>query len=683
MEGEALVNGVMAAVSLLFLASISALILKRLRFPYTVGLVVLGVVLAAFGKGIPAIGEPITAFRLGPELIMFVFIPVLIFESAINANVRLLLGNLGPTGLLAGPGLLLSAALIGFSLSLLIGLPIGSAIILGILISATDPVAVIALFSEVGAPKRLTILVEGESLLNDATAIVAYTIGVGVVAAGVFDGSVILGGLLDFVVVFIGGLIVGLGFGYLLVLSIRTIGDEPLVQISLTAVVAYGAFIVSEHFLHTSGVMAVLGAGLVVGYHGTLLYSDHVREQLEVFWENVAFIANSFIFLLLGLSVLDFLANVVANPVGLALPAAVAVVVVMVVRALVVFGVVNLGNRLPIGRPVPFAYQQVMFWGGLRGAVAVALALSLPTTFPFRWQIIDITFAVTLTTLLINGTTMAWLLRRLGLDQPTKLNAFLAAEAERRAKTAARDRLEADRSAGLLAPGVTARVQAELAAEAAVADRRLREAREAFGDDPDTPRRLLWLLALATLDASHQERFDGGLLELAAFRELEWDTRDHERRVLEGDGVAECELAGRLDAQIWGRRLPTGRTASISGPRIGWVPRFGERRIRLLHEQLSATYVGARAVQSDLDRLVDLAAADGDDRATVDRYFEELKQRSADQLASLERRVGSLGADMAERQLRRLARDGEAEARRAAELPAELPPRLAIDLEGS
>ena len=329
MEAEALVNGVMAGVALLFLASVSALILKRLRFPYTVGLVLLGVVLATFGEGIPGIGEPIQSFELGPELILFVFIPVLIFESAFNTEVHLLVRNLLPALGLAIPGLLFSMLLIGYGTHWLVGMSLGSALVLGVLLSATDPVAVIALFREVGAPKRLTVLVEGESLLNDATAIVVYQLITAVVVTGIFDTATVTGGLVEFVIVFVGGLIVGLGFGYLLALSIKGIGDEPLVQIALTAVVAYGAFIVAEHVLHTSGVMAVLGAGLVIGYFGDALYSHRVSENLEVFWENAAFVANSFIFLMLGLSVTTFLTHVVANPRGLLLPAVVVIVLAM------------------------------------------------------------------------------------------------------------------------------------------------------------------------------------------------------------------------------------------------------------------------------------------------------------------------------------------------------------------
>ncbi len=674
MEAEALVNGVMAGVALLFLASVSALLFKRLRFPYTVGLVVIGVALATFGDGIPGIGESLQSFALGPDLILFVFIPVLIFESAFNTEVHLLLRNIVPALALAVPGLLLSIVIIGFGTSELIGMPLGSALVLGILLSATDPVAVIALFREVGAPKRLAVLVEGESLLNDATAIVVYQIVTAVVVTGIFDTTTVTAGLIDFVIVFVGGLVVGLGFGYLLAISIRAIGEEPLVQIALTAVVAYGAFIVSEHFLHTSGVMAVLGAGLVIGYFGDALYSHRVKEHLEVSWENIAFVANSFIFLLLGLSVTTFLGNVVANPRGLLVPALVVIALALVARALAVALIINGTNLVTRRRPVSPAYQLVMFWGGLRGAVAVALALSLPQTFPFRWQIIDITFAMILFTLLVNGTTMAWLLKRLGLDRPSPILDYVAAYDEVRAKRAALDRLESVNMADMTGPAVTTKVRSEIQAELALADKRVVRARDALGDDAEVNRQLMWLRALTVEGGIYRHRFEDGGLDLGSRRELEWDLRSAERRILSGEHTPDLELPQRLRAERWLRHR---RTKSILPSSVR------NRLLASTYAQVSAVYAGAREVLDSGDAIVDFCGLPSEELADLRRYYEHRKQMAAEQMSLLEQQVDRIGRSLKERLLYRVARDGERDALRNTGMQADsLPAQVVERLEG-
>jgi CPA1 family monovalent cation:H+ antiporter len=258
----------MSVVGLLFVAAVSAVVTQRIRFPYTVGLVVIGVAVAFFADDYPDLAHALDTLKLEPVMIMFLFIPILIFESAFNMDVPVLMRNLIPSLTLAGPGLLLSTALIGSLIHLLTPLPLESALIFGCLISATDPVAVIALFKDVGAPKRLNTLMEGESVFNDATAIVTFQIILAVIATGLIDAQTVVGGVVDFFLVFFGGLLVGLGFGWLVVQAIPLIGNQPLIHITLTLVSAYGAFIVADHFLNASGIMAVLSAGLTIGYYG-------------------------------------------------------------------------------------------------------------------------------------------------------------------------------------------------------------------------------------------------------------------------------------------------------------------------------------------------------------------------------------------------------------------------------
>ena len=377
METDPVLATVIAIFALLLIGAAAAIGFKRIQFPFTVGLVLVGLALGALQPRFEAL-EFFSSFSLSPDLILFVFLPTLIFESAFNLDVRLLSRNIAPVLGLAAPGLVLSTVIVGALIQFLTPVTWGPALVFGALISATDPVAVIALFKDVGAPKRLTVLVEGESLFNDATAIVLFTILVSVVEVGTFSGDTISSGLVDFVRVFVGGLGVGIGIGYLMVRTIAFSEDDPIVEVALTTVVAYAAFIAAEHYLHVSGVMATVGAGVVVGTYGSTRFSAELKAYLHQFWEYAAFVANSLIFLLVGLTVdLGNLASF-AVPIGLAIAA------VLVARSITVFGLVPIINRFPNAEPVDAKYQAIMFWGGLRGAVALALALSLPETFPFR-----------------------------------------------------------------------------------------------------------------------------------------------------------------------------------------------------------------------------------------------------------------------------------------------------------
>ena len=495
MHEEAFVTTVIVVVALLLLASVSAVIAHRIRFPYTIGLVVVGVLVAFLADYMPATAHALEDFKLQPVMIMFLFIPILIFESAYSMDARELRRNLVPVLTLAAPGLLLSTALIGGLIWALTPLPFESALIFGCLISATDPVAVIALFKEIGAPKRLVVLMEGESVFNDATAIVTFQIILAVIATGILDVQTISGGVLDFFVVFLGGLVVGTIIGWLVVQAIPLVGDQPLVHITLTLVAAYGAFIIADHYLATSGVMAVLAAGVTIGYYAPTRHRRRVHEYLEMFWEDAAFVANSLIFLMLGFSEKVFLGHAGSNPQGLLYPVLTAIAVVLLVRFAVVFSLVpvlNLTRRRaePVGR----GYQVVLAWGGLRGAIAIALAISLPSHFPYRWQIIDFTFGVTLFTLLVNGTTMQWVMARFGVNKPspteTYLEAFGRVEAERAAQArigAAEDPQDAARDT----------VLADIAARLNAAEASLEAARRDLDEDSAARRALLWTLCFA------------------------------------------------------------------------------------------------------------------------------------------------------------------------------------------
>jgi CPA1 family monovalent cation:H+ antiporter len=677
MDHEAFVTTVMSVVALLFVAALAALVTKRLRFPYTIGLMVVGVALAFVAEDVPELGEALEGLKLEPVMIMFLFVPILIFESAFKMDVRLLIRNLLPALVFAGPGLLLSTALIGLLVHHFTQLPLGSALIFGCLISATDPVAVIALFKDVGAPKRLNILVEGESVFNDATAIVTFQIILGVMAMGILDARAVLDGVGGFFAVFFGGLAVGLVFGYAMVRAIPYVGDEPLIHITLTLTTAYGAFIVADHFLQASGIMAVLGAGVTIGYYGPGRFKQRVKEYLNIFWEDAAFVANSLIFLMLGLSEKVFLTHVHANAAGLLVPVLIVIAVVMFARTTVVFGLTPLLNLVPGAAPISGAYRLVMFWGGLRGAVAIALAMSLPPHFPYRWQIIDFTFGVTLFTLLVNGTTMGWLIRKLGLDKPSPVHALMGAYASVTADRAALARLDAFRPASRGSAEALMRLRAGYAAKTEAAEARVVDLRQALGDQREQRRQLLWLRAFAIQRGVYRTRFEDGILGLESLHELEWELEN--ARFDPTTGLPEAGDDRLLPADKTGGLLY--RFAREVLPGVPPMRRWLDRRMLVVAEEAAAVAAACDAVRGELAQLQAFSLADSADVQACADYYEELSGMAASRLRFVEAQSPRAGDALYERLLRKMAFDRERDVVQQLALSGEIPDGLAGRVE--
>ncbi len=384
-------------VLLILVATLVAIAVRRIRLPYTVALVLVGLLIA--------IRRPVD-MEVTPELILFLFVPPLLFEAAFHLDVRLLRDALPSILMLAVPGVLLSTLVVGGGVVLGTGLPFATAAVFGALIAAIDPVAVVALFRELGVPRRLATTVEGESLFNDGTAIVTFHIALAAAVSGVFDP---VGGVFDFLEVSLGGMAVGLALGWLTAQLMARL-DDPLISATLTTLLAYGAYLLAEQ-MHVSGVLAVVVAGLLAGNLGATQTSPLTKSTIFTLWEYLAFLANSLVFLLIGLEV--DLPQLWAN-LG---PIAVAVVAVLVSRAVVVYG---LSWLFSLGRGrmrIQSSWQHVLFWGGLRGAISLALALSLPMSLPHRDMLLSMAFGVLLFTLMGQGTTIQFLLKRLGLTE--------------------------------------------------------------------------------------------------------------------------------------------------------------------------------------------------------------------------------------------------------------------------
>ena len=382
---------------LLFVSALVAMLSRRLRLPYTVGLVLAGMGLYFAHIHI--------RWHLSKELIFSVFLPPLVFEAALFIRWNEFKRDLPLVGLLATAGVLMAAAVTALGMYYGVDWDWGSAIAFGVLIAATDPVSVIATFKETAVPNRLRLLMEGESLLNDGTAAVLFVAVLGIQAGAEQHAWSIAGSLF---VTIVGGVTVGaLIASALMGLAGRT--PDYLVEITFTTLAAYGSFFVAEHF-QLSGVLATLTAGLVVGnFRSSSLITKAGRQALEPFWEYAAFVANSLIFLLIGAQEAQQHFNDLWAPVVLA------IVLVTLGRAVAIYPVcaVFAGS----GLRVAIRQQHILFWGGLRGALALALALALPSNLPRHDDVVTLTFAVVAFSIFVQGLTITPLLRSLGLIQ--------------------------------------------------------------------------------------------------------------------------------------------------------------------------------------------------------------------------------------------------------------------------
>ena len=387
---------------LLIAASVIAVIAARLRIPYTVALVIGGLALGSVHLPIVATLVKNQPDWLTPNIVLVIFLPPLLFEGSLKLQLRQLRENSLAIGLLATAGVLVATLVTGFAAHWLLGLPLLVALVFGAITAATDPISVLSIFKEMAVPARLSIIVEGESLFNDGTAAALFT----VLAAGVVSGSLsVRSGLQIFLVEVCGGVAVGVALGYLSSKFTQRI-DDPSVEITLTTVLAYGSYLAAQT-LHLSGVIATVAAGLTVGNLGVRDMSPRTRLALWSFWDYASFIVNSLVFLLIGLQV----------RVGTLLhdwrPTLLAIATVVLGRVLSVYGLVPFSGFL--GRKIPTGWQHVLVAGGIRGALALALALSLGGTFPHRDQILAMTFGVVAFTIIVQGLAIKPLLHVLGI----------------------------------------------------------------------------------------------------------------------------------------------------------------------------------------------------------------------------------------------------------------------------
>jgi CPA1 family monovalent cation:H+ antiporter len=425
-------------LALLMLASTVAMATRWIPIPYTLLLVIVGVVVS------PMHFLPVV--HISPELILLIFLPALLFEAAWNLELDALRKNLVPVVILAVVGVIVSVGVVGAILHLTVGLRWSAALLFGAMISATDPVSVLALFRRMGLPGRLTAIIENESLFNDGTSIAVFQILLGIAMGTTVGPASELAALSlrSFLIVSAGGMLVGAVVG-ILASTLTAHFDDQLLEITLTTTSAYGVFLVADA-LHVSPVIAVLFTGLVIGNYGRSRGMSATTElAVTAFWGYAAFVVNSLVFLLIGLEThITVLAENAA-------PIAWAVAAMLVGRGIAVYGLMPIGALF--GSGVPRRWQHVLVWGGLRGSLSIALVLSLPDALAGRQRLVAMVFGTVTFSLLCQGLTLSPLLKLLRLrgeppspedTQYELLNGLLLAD------TAARVELDEMRRRGLV-----------------------------------------------------------------------------------------------------------------------------------------------------------------------------------------------------------------------------------------
>ncbi len=608
---------------LLGAAVLVGLLAQRMRLPLTVVLAVAGIIATQLGIDL-ALVEVLNGEGF-QELLVNFFLPILVFEAALGLSTREFMRNLVAITALATVALLISTVLVGYSLVATLAVPVAAALLFGSLISATDPVAVVAVFRDLGVSRRLLTLVEGESLLNDGVAIVLYNI---LLAVALGTASLRTGpAVAEFLVVAAGGLLIGSLVGTAAVLLLPLLSRLPAAALSVA--VAFGSFVLAEAVLGVSGVMATVAAGIIVGGMLESRADNTVRDLLHELWESLGFIANALLFLFIGL-VVDL--DLIMDNLGVI---AIALLAVLIARPLAVVPVVAFLERFAHIPRVGHRSTVIVVWGGLRGGVALALALALPTELPERDLFIAMAAGVVLGTLLINATSLPFVLHFLHLDEPRRSDQHLVALARLMAIKAARDRLdELD-------------VHDELvAAHLDVADVDAHEQLHIADLEQSEQVEVLVMRGLHIERETYQGLADAGLLRPIATRTL----------LYEIDGEIE-------EAHRGGLRVDAARRANLP-----WYARAHRRLLTMLPEplgedmrdiryaELSARQLAARRAAEELGRFRELPGVDDDLVQQAREVFQHWERKARISLNDMEERAGVDVRVMHRRQARALTK---------------------------
>ncbi|MBA2254041.1 MAG: Na+/H+ antiporter [Chloroflexi bacterium] len=405
-----------ALLALLAAMVVVVTIARRVRLPYPI-LLVLGGLALGFVPGAPRL-------EVEPELVLAIFVPPLLFAAAYLTPFRDFVANKRAIAFLAlGQPLLIMALVAVVTKTALPEVPWAAAFALGAIVSPTDAIAATAVFRHLGAPRRLVVVLEGESLVNDAVALVAYRTAVAVVATGSFVVADAIG---QFALAAVGGVVLGLAVGFVMAEIFRRM-DDPPVEVALTLLVPFVAYLPAEQ-LHLSGVLAAVTVGLYLSRRAARLLSSDTRILIGGVWQILTFVLNGFAFILIGLQLPEILASVRTRPLPELVLLVLAVCATVVVgRLLSVYPATYLPRMLvpSIRANDPAPSKRIVFtvgWAGMRGVVSLAAALALPSDFPERELILLLTYAVILTTLVGQGLTLPFVMRRAGVAAEVGVN---------------------------------------------------------------------------------------------------------------------------------------------------------------------------------------------------------------------------------------------------------------------
>jgi CPA1 family monovalent cation:H+ antiporter len=446
---------VIILIILLLIATVVALVTQRLRIPYVTGLVL---------AGLPITELLSRRIGLDPSLVLNLFLPILIFEASINTDISRLRSTFKPIALLAGPGSIFSSAIIAVLVKFGLGLDWIPALLIGVILANTDTVSMIAVFKEIRVPSRLSTIVEGETLFNDAAALISFNLVLVIYATGSLTA---IQGVKELLVVALGGAVVGGVLGYLSVPIFVRLND-PLSSLLLTVALALGTFQIGQ-FLGVSGAVAVVITGLVFGNLG-LPRSSSASDRITLlsFWEYASFGVNTFIFLLIGIEI---------NPLTLwrILPSILLVILAYQLGRILSVYLLLAGLRW-FDRPIPLRWQHILVLGNIKGSLSMALALAIPLNLPGRDNIIALVFGAVLFSLVGQGLNLPWMVKRLKISRVSDVMQEAGQlQIQLIASKAAQDELDSLLKSGVLPKAVYEELWASYQARVANSERVLRD----------------------------------------------------------------------------------------------------------------------------------------------------------------------------------------------------------------
>ncbi|MCF1710148.1 cation:proton antiporter [Tabrizicola sp. J26] len=561
---------------------------EKLRLPVTVVLAGAGITIgagAAFFWFTPItdflnpVALAILRLPISSDVFLFIFLPTLIFQVSLSLSLRQMLDDWVPILVLAVVAVAVATVVIGFALTPFTTMPLAACLLIGAIVSTTDPSAVVSIFRSTPAPQRLARIVEGESLLNDAAAIALFGVFIGVVTITTQDNPGIAAALMDFPWLVLGGGLAGWIIARLAIWLMSRIPDYPLGQISVSLAIPYASFLVADDVIHASGVIAVVAAGMTVNLVAPGRMSPPAFTKLSDTWDLLAYWAGSLIFMLAAILIPRLLSGLGAHDVLLI---GVTVVAALFARALILFGLLPLLTLLRMSPRVERPYRLAILWGGLRGAVTLALALAVTESAGIppgvKREVGIIATGFTLFTLLVQGTTLRRVITLLGLDKLSPLDLALSKQVVAVALQTVRETVaETTKELGLQ----KTLVREEAKRFGARLDTAVDEADDGEGIQ-DRDRITLGLVALAG-----QERD----LVLDAFRERMIGARLADRMLAEADRLIEATRIG-------------GRSGYRVAARTALRPSRWNRLAELLHNRLSISAPLERETADRFGRMI-------------------------------------------------------------------------------